>query len=133
MENEQVGRLDAAMGQPGLIDVLKTLRDLSDKVAGLLDRERPDLADESLEIHSFHVLHREELKPGLLLYLVGLDDVGMRKSNDRFRFAVELPDKSRLITHFLPEHFQGNMPPAHGLPGFENLAHPPSPSLSRTW
>ncbi len=37
------------MGQPGLIDVLKTLRDLSDKVAGLLDRERPDLADESLE------------------------------------------------------------------------------------
>ncbi len=69
------------------------------------------------------------MKPGLLLYLVGLDDVGMRKSNDRFRFAVELPDKSRLITHFLPEHFQGNMPPAHGVPGFEHLADAPLAQL----
>ena len=82
--DEQIGRFDIAMNQPGIMRMLQTIGCLANVVGGHIVIELANLFDERLQIASFDILHDQEV----IVLAVVLIVVDVVRTNDIF--VIEL-------------------------------------------
>jgi hypothetical protein len=86
---EQVGRLDVAVDQAGLVGVLQAEGGLADVVGGPHGVHRPVALDDGVQRAAVNVLHDEEVQPAVAVDVVTADDVGVLELGDGPRLAAE--------------------------------------------
>ena len=95
--HEQVGRLDVAVDQAGLVGVLQAEGGLMDVVGGANRVKRAAALDQVLEADAVDVLHDEEVEFAVPVHVVGADDVGMAQLGDGLGLAVEAFDRAGVV------------------------------------
>ena len=93
---QDVGRLDVAVDQAGLVGVLQPLGRLADVVGGAIDAQRPEAGDDVLQADAVHVVHDQEVQAAVLVDVVGLDQVGMVQHAGGPGLAVETSQGRRV-------------------------------------
>ena len=119
---EDVGRLQVAMDDPGLVRRVDRPGDRLDQGGGLAGRPR-GLAEPLGQRPPLDVLHREEGPAETLADLIDLDDVGMLEAGQ----ALPLHEEAEQVFGAAPvgqHHLQRHHPVRVGLPGEIDDAHP---------
>ncbi len=121
--DQKVRRFDVAMDQTHIVRMLQTFRRLADIVRRYLIRQRPLFANYGLKIRSVDKLHHQIVSVFLIIDVECLNDIGMRKRRNRFRFLLE-PLKIRVIAELvLRKHLHGSFMVHHHMLGQVNRTH----------
>ena len=111
---QEVGGLDVAVDQPGLVCVLQAQCRLTNAVGGPLDVHRAFPRDRRLQARAFDVLDHQEVHLAVLIDIVSPADVRMVERGARPRLAMEPLDCGRVSADGVGQHLDGHAP-AHDL------------------
>ena len=120
----QVRRLDVAVDQAVLMDVLEPYSRLPHQFAGVGDLERPNAANQLPQVESVDVFHHQHGGAVDAAGVVRLDDVGVREAADGLHFALEAGNGPRVARAAFGQGLQGNDLVEEDLTGPENGSHP---------
>ena len=124
---QHVLRLHVAMHDPALVREGERRRDLAAELDHLVDRQRPQLVDQLLEVVSVDVLEDDELLPRVLAAVDHRDDVRVRELGDRTRFAPEALDVLLVVAVPLVEDLQRDLALEQAVVGPVDRGHPTTP------
>ena len=91
--DQDVGRLDVAVGEPGLVGEPERGGDLGGDLGGLLGGEPLVGLQDLGERATLHVLHRDEVGAFVLAPVVDVDDVGVAEVGGGLGLAAEALDE----------------------------------------
>ena len=94
--DQDVGRLDVAVGEPGLVGEAERSGDLARDLGSLLGGELLVRLEDLGEGAALHVLHGDEVGAFVAAPVVDVDDVGMAEVGGRLGFAAEPFDEVRV-------------------------------------
>ena len=121
----QVGRLDVAVDQPGLVGVLQSQGGLADVVGGAEGVHRPSLLDDPVQGAAVDVLHDQEMHPAVPVHVIAADDVGVAELGDGPGLAVEAFQGRGLPDPRGGEHLDGHAVAHDPVLAQVDLAHAP--------
>ena len=106
--HEQIGRLDVAVDQAGLMGVLQAEGGLVDVMGGAIRVQGAAALDEVLQTDAVHVFHDEEMEFAVAVDVVGADDVGVAQLGDGLGLAVEAFDGAGVVGLAGRQHLDGD-------------------------
>ena len=126
--HQQVGRLDVAMDQPGLVSVGEPVSRLADVVGGVTVAAGPIVHDQVLQAVPLDILHHQEVDLGrpvhFAINIVGPDDVRVVQRRHRLGFAMESFQVTRVVDLLVRQHLDRTPPPHQHVFGQVHRTHP---------
>ena len=125
--DEDVGRLDVAVGEAGLVGEAECGRDLARDLGRLLGGELAVGAQDLGERPALHVLHGDEVGAGVLAPVVDVDDVGMAQVGGRLRLAPKALDEVRVDGELGEQHLDRHLAVEQQVAREEHVGHAAAP------
>jgi hypothetical protein len=125
----QVGRLDVAVDQPLLVDVLQAQRGLAHPVADAGHGRRRVAIEDALQGGPGHVLHHQEVRAAGVVGVVDADEVGVGHAGGGLGFAAEAGDGFGVHQPVLADHLDGDHAPLGEVTRLVDDPHPAAAQL----
>ena len=119
----EVARLDVAVDDPLGMRGLQPAGRLDQAVDRLVDRHRPALADDAVEVASLDVFHDQEMDAAVLVGVLRGDEVGVLEPAGGLDLAAEPHHAPAVARERRREDLQGADPPQPAMPRLEDHAH----------
>src|SRR5262249_27962177 len=94
---QEVARLDIAVDEAGLVNVLQAHGGLTDVGGGTVYVHWPVFLDDPFQTTSVHVLHHEEVVIAFSAVVERADDIGVVKGAGGPSFAIETSQRGRIF------------------------------------
>ena len=129
--DEDVRRLEIAMDDAVIVDMLEGRADLEGDVDGVAPRELAAHVDEVVEPASLDELHGVPVMPVLVAGVVELDDVRMRELGERLDLAFEALEEAGVLGEIGGEDLEGGLSAGDEFLGEMDASHAAAPDLAR--
>ena len=125
--DEDVGRLDVAVDEPGLVGEVQGGGDLAGDLGGLLGRDVAVGAQDVGQRAAVDELHGDEVRAGVLAPVVDADDVGVAEVGRGLGLAAEPLDEVGVDGELGEQHLDGDLAVEQAVAPEEHVGHAAAP------